>query len=65
MEAQRRRLEKENDQLTKNIASLEKQLSDDSFLSRAPEPVVANMRTKLSDYQAQLAKNKAALESLE
>ena len=65
MEAQRRRLEKENDQLAKNIASLEKQLNDESSLSRKPEQVVANMRTKLSEYQAQLAKNKAALESLE
>jgi valyl-tRNA synthetase len=65
MEAQRRRLEKENDQLAKNIASLEKQLSDESFLARAPQQVVANMRTKLSEYKAQLAKNKSALESLE
>jgi valyl-tRNA synthetase len=65
MEAQRRRLEKENDQLTKNIASLEKQLSDESFLARAPEQVVANMRTKLSDYQAQLTKNQAALDAPE
>jgi valyl-tRNA synthetase len=65
MEAQRKRLEKENDQLAKNIASLEKQLSDEPSLSRKPEQVVASMRAKLAEYKAQLAKNKAALESLE
>jgi valyl-tRNA synthetase len=65
MEAQRRRLEKENDQFSKNIASLDKQLSDESSLSRKPEQVVANMRAKLDEYKSQLAKNKAALESLE
>jgi valyl-tRNA synthetase len=65
MDAQRRRLEKENDQLTKNIASLERQLGDESFLSRAPEQVVANMRAKLAEYGSQLAKNKAALDAPE
>jgi len=65
MDAQRRRLEKENDQLEKNIASLERQLSDKAFLARAPEPVVANMRAKLAEYKSQLAKNKAALDALE
>ena len=64
-EAQRRRLEKENDQLGKNIANLEKQLNDEPSLSRKPEHVVANMRAKKSDYEAQLTKNKAALETLE
>jgi valyl-tRNA synthetase len=65
MDAQRRRLEKENDQLSKNIASLDRQLSDESFLSRAPEHVVASMRTKRAGYEAQLAKNKAAIASQE
>jgi len=65
MEAQRRRLEKENEQLGKNISSLDKQLNDEPSLSRKPEQVVANMRAKKADYEAQLTKNKAALESLE
>ena len=65
MDAQRRRLEKENDQLSKNIASLDKQLSDESSLSRKPEHVVASMRAKKADYEAQLTKNKAALDALE
>jgi len=65
MDAQRRRLEKENEQLEKNIASLDKQLADESSLSRKPEHVVTNMRAKLAEYESQLAKNKAALEVLE
>jgi valyl-tRNA synthetase len=64
MEAQRRRLEKERDQLSKNIASLDKQLADESFLSRAPEHVVASMRAKRAEYESQLAKIKSALEGL-
>jgi valyl-tRNA synthetase len=65
MDAQRRRLEKENDQLSKNIASLDKQLSDESSMSRKPENVVASMRAKLGEYNSQLTKNKAALDALE
>jgi valyl-tRNA synthetase len=65
MDAQRRRLEKENDQLKKNIASLEKQLSDEASLSRKPDHVIASMRAKQSDYEAQLTKNTTALNALE
>jgi valyl-tRNA synthetase len=65
MDAQRRRLEKENEQLGKNIGSLEKQLSDEASLSRKPDHVVASMRAKKADYEAQLTKNKAALAALE
>jgi valyl-tRNA synthetase len=61
-DAQRRRLEKENDQLSKNIASLDSQLSDESSLRRKPEQVVASMRAKKAEYESQLAKNKEALE---
>ncbi len=64
MEAQRKRLEKENEQLVKNIASLDKQLGDEASLSRKPEHVVASMRAKKADYEAQLAKNQAALDGL-
>ncbi len=56
MEAQRARVAKESEQLRKNIASLERQLSDDKFLAKAPPPVVDGMRRKLDDYQAQLRK---------
>ena len=57
-DAQRRRLDKEKDQLEKNIASLEKQLADETFLSRAPARVVSSMRAKLAEYHTQLAKIK-------
>jgi len=62
MEAHRKRLEKERDQLTKNIASIKRQLGDDVFLGKAPAPVVDSIRTKLADYEVQLAK---VLQSLE
>jgi valyl-tRNA synthetase len=56
METQRTRIGKEIEQLRKNIASLERQLSDDKFLAKAPPPVVEGMRRKLDDYQAQMRK---------
>jgi valyl-tRNA synthetase len=61
MEAQRRRLEKERDQLTKNIVSARRQLSDDVFLGKAPPKIVDSIRAKLVEYEAQLEKVEAAL----
>jgi valyl-tRNA synthetase len=55
-EAQRKRVEKERDQLVKNIANSERQLADETFLSRAPEKVVDTIRQKLADYKTQLQK---------
>jgi valyl-tRNA synthetase len=55
-EAQRKRLEKERDQLGKNIVSLERQLADEKFLAKAPEKVVESMRVKLAEYQSQSGK---------
>ncbi|MDQ6708237.1 MAG: valine--tRNA ligase, partial [Acidobacteriota bacterium] len=46
---------KEREQLEKNIANSERQLSDEKFLSRAPEKVVESIRQKLGEYQTQLA----------
>ena len=62
--ALRARLVKELDQLDKNIASLERQLGDETFTGKAPEHVIAGMRTKLAEYQAQRAKSKEALDGL-
>ena len=56
MDAQRKRLEKELEQLEKNIANSERQLADETFLSRAPAQVVESIRTKLAEYEAQLEK---------
>jgi valyl-tRNA synthetase len=54
--AQRKRLDKEREQLEKNIANSKRQLTDETFLSKAPAKVVDSIRAKLADYEAQLAK---------
>jgi len=58
----RARLEKENEQLERQIAALDQQLSNSEFLAKAPEKVVAGMRAKLAEYKKKLAENRAALE---
>ena len=55
-EAQGKRIEKEREQLEKNIANIERQLSDEVFLGKAPAKVVESLRAKLADYKAQRAK---------
>ncbi|MGE5489281.1 MAG: valine--tRNA ligase [bacterium] len=62
--AQRKRLEKEIQQLEKVIANSERQLADEKFLARAPEHVVNGLKEKLSGYKAQLAKSREALAAL-
>ena len=56
LEAQRKRLEKEREQLVKNIANSQRQLSNDVFLSKAPAAILESMRGKLAEYEAQLKK---------
>ncbi len=56
LEAQRKRVGKEREQLEKNIANSERQLADEKFLARAPAIVVDSIRLKLGEYQAQLAR---------
>ena len=56
LEAQKKRLEKERDQLVKNIANSKRQLSDEVFLSKAPAKVIDGIRAKLAEYETQLAK---------
>lgn len=53
-EAQRKRLEKEKEQLLKNIANSKRQLTDDVFLSKAPAKIVDSIKAKLADYESQL-----------
>jgi valyl-tRNA synthetase len=55
-DTQRKRVEKEREQLEKNIANSKRQLSDEVFLSKAPQKVVDTIRAKLADYETQLAK---------
>jgi valyl-tRNA synthetase len=55
------RLNKENEQLEKVIASTRGQLENQDFIGKAPPKVIDSMRVKLAGYEAQLAKNRAAL----
>ncbi len=61
--AQRKRLEKEREQLDKVIANSRRQLGDETFLGKAPPKVVEGLRVKLAEYEEQLAKVREALAS--
>ncbi len=61
LEPLRKRLEKERDQLLKNIANSQRQLGDSVFLGKAPEKVVDSIRAKLQEYETQLAKVESQL----
>jgi valyl-tRNA synthetase len=58
------RLKKEQERLTKNIASKERQLQDDTFRSRAPEKVVRGMESSLGQDRIELAKIEDRLKQL-
>jgi valyl-tRNA synthetase len=60
-EAQGKRLEKDREQLRKNVENIRRQLSDETFMSKAPPHVVESLRKKLADYEAQLQKIDAQL----
>jgi valyl-tRNA synthetase len=57
----RARLAKENEQLNKVIANSKRQLDNADIIAKMPEKVVATLRAKLADYEAQLKKNHDAL----
>lgn len=50
------RLKKEQERLAKNNASKEKQLGDETFLSRAPEKIVQGLKASLAEGRTELAK---------
>jgi valyl-tRNA synthetase len=58
----RARILREIAALEKAIGNSERQLGDTTFLSKAPERIVGNMRAKLAEYQEQLAANRRLLE---
>jgi valyl-tRNA synthetase len=58
---QKDRLKKDNEQLEKVIANSLRQLGNEKFVEKAPAHVIDGMRAKLAEYQAQFAKNQAAL----
>ncbi len=59
------RILKEIANLERVIASTERQLSNDAFVSKAPALVVDEMRRKRADYRVQLEKNRKLLEGLD
>jgi valyl-tRNA synthetase len=64
-DAMRVRLEKEIEQLTKVIDSSKRQLGSESFVAKAPAQVVEGLKTKLADYETQLAKSRESLAALD
>jgi valyl-tRNA synthetase len=61
LDAQRARLQKEIEQLERNIAHSRRQLADENFLRKAPPHVVESLRNKLAAYEVQLQKHREAL----
>jgi valyl-tRNA synthetase len=64
MEARRQRLAKEKAQLEKARDSSSRQLENQEFLSKAPPAVIASIRQKLAQYDAQIAKLGQTLEQM-
>jgi len=62
--AESARLKKEQERLTNNIASKERQLQDDTFRRRAPEKVVRGMESSLAQDRVELAKIEDRLKQL-
>jgi valyl-tRNA synthetase len=55
------KIKKEIAELERVIANSQRQLSNEAFLAKAPEKVVAGMRAKQAEYEAELAKLRAKL----
>ena len=64
VEAERARISKEIEYLTGFRASVEKKLSNERFVSKAPEAVVAAERKKLDDANSKIAALNASLQAL-
>ena len=64
IEAERSRLEWEMEKARKEVEGLERKLSNQNFIDRAPAEVVEENRRRLSDYREQAAKLAAGLERL-
>jgi valyl-tRNA synthetase len=61
---ERARLAKEIAKTEKDIAGLEKRLENQDFLARAPEEVVAELRARLDEEKAKLARLRDAVKAL-
>jgi valyl-tRNA synthetase len=62
--AERKRLEKQRDDLTKRIESINGKLGNKAFVDKAPAEVVQQQRDTLADLEQQLASVAAALKKL-
>jgi valyl-tRNA synthetase len=62
--AERKRLEKERENLAKQITGIESKLANKSFVDRAPAEVVGQQRAKLLELQNQLTSVEAAFAKL-
>jgi valyl-tRNA synthetase len=62
--AERKRLEKQRDELTKFAKSISGKLSNKSFVDKAPAEVVEQQRAKLAEVEGQLSSVAAALQKL-
>jgi valyl-tRNA synthetase len=62
--AERKRLEKDRDNLTKQIASIDGKLSNKGFVDKAPAEVVQQQREKLTELRGQLRSVEEALVNL-
>src|SRR5258708_37634294 len=59
------RLKKELERLTKDIASKERQLGDETFRSRAPEKIIQGLETTVAERRIELQKVTARIRELE
>ncbi|WP_181706953.1 valine--tRNA ligase [Chthonobacter rhizosphaerae] len=64
LDAERSRLGKEETKLEGEISRIDKKLSNEQFVAKAPEDVVEEERTKREGYQERLAKVREALDRL-
>jgi len=63
--AERERLSKELKKLESEFANAQRQLGNESFLAKAPAPVVEGLRRRTSELEQLLPKTRVALEELE
>ena len=61
LKVDREKVAREIAELEKVVANSQRQLSNEAFLAKAPEKIVAGMRQKQAEYEAQLAKLRASL----
>jgi len=61
LKVDREKIAKEIAELEKVIANSQRQLSNEAFRAKAPEKVISGMLAKQAEYEAQVAKLRAAL----